>query len=170
MRVFWTHGFEEASLARLTGEMGIRAPSLYAAFGDKQGLFDEAVERYRARMGAGIVAALSAPDPRVAVERLLRGAAAGHTDDATPAGCLVMSEPCLDAVRTEVRDALAERLHAAAAAGDLPAGVDPDGYAALVGAVLVGMSSRARDGATRAELDGVVDQLLAAWPLEGAAT
>ena len=33
IKVFWDQGFEGASMAALTGAMGINAPSLYACFG-----------------------------------------------------------------------------------------------------------------------------------------
>ena len=47
MEVFWEKGFEAASLSDLTKAMDINPPSLYAAFGDKEKLFLEAVERYQ---------------------------------------------------------------------------------------------------------------------------
>jgi AcrR family transcriptional regulator len=46
MQVFWRRGYDGASMAELTGEMGINAPSLYAAFGSKEGLFQEALRLY----------------------------------------------------------------------------------------------------------------------------
>ena len=49
MTVFWQKGYEGASLADLTGAMEINPPSLYAAFGSKEGLFRAVLERYDAR-------------------------------------------------------------------------------------------------------------------------
>lgn len=46
MEVFWEKGFESASLVDLTSAMGIQRPSLYAAFGDKNELFESALRRY----------------------------------------------------------------------------------------------------------------------------
>lgn len=46
MDVFWVRGYEGASLAALTEAMEIRPPSLYAAFGSKEGLFREALAHY----------------------------------------------------------------------------------------------------------------------------
>src|SRR5712692_5869572 len=45
--VFWRHGYEATSVSDLTAAMGVNPPSLYAAFGDKEKLFLEAVERYQ---------------------------------------------------------------------------------------------------------------------------
>src|ERR1700739_2510356 len=42
---FWRHGYEATSLRHLTAPMGLTAPNLYNAFGDKQQLFSRALER-----------------------------------------------------------------------------------------------------------------------------
>ncbi len=49
---FWERGYEATSVADLTQVMGIGAPSLYAAFGDKRSLFEEAVGVYCDRYGS----------------------------------------------------------------------------------------------------------------------
>ena len=38
MEVFWSKGYDAASLSDLTAAMGINPPSLYAAFGNKEAL------------------------------------------------------------------------------------------------------------------------------------
>ena len=43
---FWRRGYEATSLRDLTASMGLTAPSLYNAFGDKQDLFARALQRY----------------------------------------------------------------------------------------------------------------------------
>src|ERR1700724_41241 len=43
---FWQRGYEATSMRDLAASMGISAPSLYNAFGDKQTLFARALERY----------------------------------------------------------------------------------------------------------------------------
>lgn len=44
--VFWSKGYEGASIKDLTNAMGIKPPSLYATFGDKLNLYKQAIERY----------------------------------------------------------------------------------------------------------------------------
>jgi TetR/AcrR family transcriptional repressor of nem operon len=46
---FWRHGYEATSLRDLTTAMGLTAPSLYNAFGDKQQLFSRALDHYLER-------------------------------------------------------------------------------------------------------------------------
>ena len=46
LRVFWSKGYEGASLTDLTEAMGITRPSLYAAFGNKEALFRKALDLY----------------------------------------------------------------------------------------------------------------------------
>ena len=46
MEVFWRHGYEGATIAELTSAMGINPPSLYSAFGSKEGLLKAALDRY----------------------------------------------------------------------------------------------------------------------------
>ena len=72
--VFWRKGYEGASLSDLTEAMGINPPSLYAAFGDKEGLFMEAVQRYHTHSQEGCPYG-DLPTAREAVESLLTFAA-----------------------------------------------------------------------------------------------
>ena len=46
MECFWRRGYEATSLRDLTDAMGLTAPSIYNAFGDKQRLFGRALEHY----------------------------------------------------------------------------------------------------------------------------
>ncbi|SCC39157.1 TetR/AcrR family transcriptional regulator [Bacillus mycoides] len=46
MQLFWEKGYAATSLSDLTAKMEIQRPSLYAAFGDKEGLFEATLRRY----------------------------------------------------------------------------------------------------------------------------
>ena len=70
MHVFWQRGYEAASISELTAAMGITAPSLYTAFGDKERLFLEAIERYATGPGGGYPRALEEePTAYLAIKR-----------------------------------------------------------------------------------------------------
>ncbi|MEU6053697.1 TetR/AcrR family transcriptional regulator [Streptomyces xanthochromogenes] len=174
---FWRHGYEVTSVADLTRAMGIGAPSLYAAFGDKRALFEEVLSAYGETHGAFAARALTEePTARRAVARLLREAAAEFTDPAHPYGCLVISAAAnctTEAVSVGLRErrnanlaAIESRIAADVAAGHLPEDADPRALARFSGAVFQGMSQQARDGAGRAELEAVAEAAMLAWPAE----
>lgn len=176
MEVFWSKGYEGASMAELTAAMGINSPSLYAAFGCKEALFREAVELYVATDGAASWDALrERPTAREAVEAMLRAAAENFSDPHRPPGCLVvlgatdrtaenegMRRHLADR-RRHLRDLLRERLARGLAEGELPAGTDAARLADFYITVLHGLSIQARDGVPRAALLGVVDCAMSAW-------
>ena len=79
-------------MADLVQALGIASARIYAAFGSKQDLFREAVQRYEAGDG-GFADRAMAQEPRVrdALARVLRDAVATYTDDAHPLGCMVVT-------------------------------------------------------------------------------
>ncbi|WP_033209903.1 TetR/AcrR family transcriptional regulator [Streptomyces bikiniensis] len=176
---FWEHGYETTSVSDLTRAMGISAPSLYAAFGDKKTLFEEVVETYVLSYGAyGGRAFAEEVTARDAVGRMLGEAAHLFTESGHPPGCLVISAavncstPEVEAILRDRRNAnlafFEDRIRRDVEAGELPAGTDPRALARFSGAVLQGMSQQARDGATAEELAAVAEAAMRAWPTGGA--
>ncbi|MFC5676120.1 TetR/AcrR family transcriptional regulator [Aeromicrobium endophyticum] len=161
---FWRTGYDQTSIAMLTQAMGVTPPSLYAAFGDKDHLFDEASTRYFERTCEAVDAAAAQPTARAAIARMLDDTARAHTDTRTPLGCLMLTEPRLAPQREALRDRLARRIARGVAEGDLPSSVRPDELAAFLVAVMRGMSGCARDGGTTAEVLAIADTALAAVP------
>ncbi|MFI7705894.1 TetR/AcrR family transcriptional regulator [Nonomuraea sp. NPDC049480] len=177
LREFWRHGYEATSIAGLTTAMGIRPPSLYAAFGDKRRLFEEAVSRYQETYGAFTTRALAEePTGRRAIERVLREAAAEYASEEHPRGCLIISaavncgpesaevEELLRGFRQASKAALKRRIDDDMAAGRIPAGTDTEGLAGFYASVIQGMSTQARDGAGHAELLRIATLAMSAWP------
>ena len=176
MRVFWRHGYEGASLTALTDTMGISRPSLYAAFGDKAGLFREAVARYGSGPGRYVRRALGLTTAREVAEALLRGAAALATDPAGPGGCLwVQAALVSSAEAATIRDEMAAlraggsvqiqaRLERASRDGDLPSHADPATLTGFIVSLMNGMAVQASNGLDRAALNRVIDLAMTAWP------
>jgi AcrR family transcriptional regulator len=175
LMAFWEHGYEATSVADLTRVMDIGAPSLYAAFGDKRSLFEEVVAEYGSRYGSFTDRALAEePTARAAVERALRQAAVEYTTPGRPHGCLVV-HAAINCSTPEVEESLRQRrnaniaafesrIRADVAAGVLPADTDAAALARHTGAMIQGMSQQARDGASRAELETLVEIALSVWP------
>jgi AcrR family transcriptional regulator len=182
MMVFWTRGYDGASLPELTSAMGIHSPSLYAAFGSKEALFREALDLYGESEGSGLWDAISvAPSAREAVAELLRSSAVAFTRPQRPAGCMIaLGELQATGANAEVRrdlrrrrergiTILRRRLERAVRDGELAARTDCEAVASFYATVQHGMSIRARDGASRDDLVAVGDSAMAAWePLTAA--
>jgi AcrR family transcriptional regulator len=176
MTVFWRKGYEGASLSDLTEAMGINPPSLYAAFGNKEGLFRAVLERYDARRHKMMDRVLTAPDA-VSVARLfLEGVAgfAADTEGRDPPGCLLVQsglscsdQDIPDALaqhRAEKERVLRERFERDRKDGNLPKSANPATLARYLVAMANGMCVQAAAGATAKELSDVVRVALAAWP------
>lgn len=163
MEVFWRHGYEGATIAQLTEAMGIN-PSLYACFGNKEGLLKAALDRYTKLRGVWMDEVVAAPTARAVAERMLMGIADKQTDPANPPGCLLVqggiacgtgSENVpfeLAARRAQNEDQLRERFVRAKTEGDLKDTSDPAALARYVSAVSVGMGVMASSGADREAL------------------
>ena len=176
LKVFWSKGFEGASMPELTKAMGINRPSLYATFGNKEELFRKAVRRYIEGPAGYIGKALAAPTAREVAEKLWQGGIDVSTCPENPSGCLILrgSMGCGDAAQTLKAELvslrasgerrLRERFEEAAAAGELPEWVSAADLARYVMTVMHGISAEATGGATREELMRVKEMALKSWP------
>ncbi|MBW8812593.1 MAG: TetR/AcrR family transcriptional regulator [Caulobacterales bacterium] len=175
LRVFWTLGYEGASMTDLTEAMGITRPSLYAAFGNKEELFKKALDLYERDKLAYVRSALEAPTARGVAERLLEGAIELQTGS-DPKGCLgvISSTACgteAECIRQEVLArrassdaALLERFQRAKAEGDLPQHIDPAALQSYLSAVVQGLCIQAGNGASVEDLRRLKETTLALWP------
>ena len=176
MEVFWSKGYDNTSMTDLTVAMGINSPSLYAAFGSKEALFQEAVTLYGKVEGTDIWDAITgAPTAKEAISGFLHATAVAFTQPGKPAGCMVVlgalhasdsnGGVCdtLRRIRGENVATLRERLDEAVGAGELPTGLDTNAAATFYVTVQQGMSIQARDGANRETLLAIADGAMAAW-------
>jgi AcrR family transcriptional regulator len=161
---FWRTGYDATSIAMLTKAMGVTPPSLYAAFGDKHNLFEEASALYFDRTCQALDQAASRPTVREFIATMLEDTARAHTDTATPLGCLMLTEPRLAAQREVLHGKLTDRIARGVAEGDLPNTVAPDELASFLVAVMRGMSGCARDGGTTEEVLAITGAAMAAIP------
>ncbi|AHV96365.1 TetR/AcrR family transcriptional regulator [Paenibacillus sabinae] len=176
LQVFWEKGYEGASLSDLTEAMKINRSSLYATFGSKEQLFNQALDLYFEGPPKLTSAAFNEPTARAVVDKLLNVTADSVTNPSTPKGCLTIRGAIAcgedaDVIRQELTSrrvgtemALRHRFEQAKSVGDLPAGSNPAALARYIMTVTEGMSIRAADGSTRDELQDVIDLAMQAWP------
>ena len=174
---FWRTGYETTSVSDLTHAMGITAPSLYTAFGDKESLFLECAAKY-ANPGPKSTPQLiaDAPSARHAAQQLLEVSARWFTQQHAPAGCLVASaassgsdqsqrvRAALKNIRQANQKALRKRAERDIREGRLPKTADAQALASMTMALIQGMSTLARDGAGQKALLDLARSAMDAWP------
>ncbi|WNP33004.1 TetR/AcrR family transcriptional regulator [Enterobacter kobei] len=178
MTLFWQHGYEATSLADLVEATGAKAPTLYAEFTNKEGLFRAVLDRYIARFAAQHDAQLLCEDKPLeqALRDYFTSVATCFTSKDTPAGCfLINTSATLAASSDDIaqtiksRHALQEKtlvqfLQQRQARGEIPANRDVAALAQYLSCILQGMSVSAREGACIEKLLQVTNTTLRLWP------
>jgi TetR/AcrR family transcriptional repressor of nem operon len=165
---FWRRGYEATSLRDLTSSMGLTAPSLYNAFGDKHALFARALNRYLDRTTRDRLHRLEATlAPRDALRRFFDEIIDRSVKDRQRKGCFLVNSALdvaphdadcralIAAQFSEIEAFFSRCVSAATADGTAFSGVDAADAARLLLAALLGIRVLARTGATRAMLEGV---------------
>ncbi|WP_120634582.1 TetR/AcrR family transcriptional regulator [Ruegeria sp. EL01] len=177
MNLFWQRGYDGTSLINLEETLSLKAPSIYAAFGSKEKLFCEAVERYLETDGAIIAKAIEeAPTGFEAAQALLYVSARVFCRKDKPWGCMIALEGLHEHSSNEaIRDLLANlrdanihrllrKLECDVANKVLSKEQDWQKLATYFVTVQQGMAIRARNGANLEALIDVADCAMLAWP------
>jgi len=162
-QVFWSKGYDGATIDDLVAGMGVGRPSLYAVFGDKRTLFLRVLRAYAEAKGARAAKALLSPNAlRDSLAAFLRHAVESATEEGSAVGCLLVCvAPLVD--DAEVRQflqnaargaaALVEgRFRDAIAAGEIPSDFPIAARASQVIDLSKGLTMRARMGTPRKTL------------------
>lgn len=173
MGVFWSSGYHATSLPDLLEATNLSRGSLYAAFGDKHGLFLRALDQYIADSLARLDAEL---DPRQDALEGLRKCLARHVERTSGAGarrgCLIVAtamelggrdaevEQRIRRFFREMETRLAAALGRAKSEGRLADGVDPATAARLLMCLLEGMRVVSKTNSDRSASEAVVKTLL----------
>lgn len=178
MTLFWQHGYEATSLADLVEATGAKAPTLYAEFVNKEGLFRAVLDRYISRFAAKHEAQLFCEEKSVedALRGYFRAVATCFTSKDTPAGCfMINTSATLAASSKEIartlksRHAMQEKtlcefLTQRQARGEIPPNKCIGELAQFLNCILQGMSISAREGASLETLLQITDTTLRLWP------
>jgi TetR/AcrR family transcriptional regulator, copper-responsive repressor len=166
VEAFWSAGYAGTSLDEISAATGMNRPSLYAAFGDKRGLYLKALQHYWRRGGAAMREALAGDGPLDEVLMKVYAAALDvyFSGAGLPRGCFAIGTATAEAVdEPEIRAAFAAgltrldgrfeaRIRLAQERGELAAGADPATLAILASATLHTIAIRSRSGTSRDEL------------------
>ncbi len=172
--IFWAKGYSRASVDDLTEAMGINRPSLYAAFGSKHALFMEVIDRYSVKFGSQPVKALfGEPDIKKSVAAFLEASIGCVTSKDGPKGCLIASVATEEAEKdaqvrnklsrifAETDSVIADHFRLAQDRGQLSQGSDPQALARMTVSMTHSFATRARVGASRAELFNLAKEFMA---------
>ena len=178
MALFWQHGYEATSLADLVEATGAKAPTLYAEFVNKEGLFRAVLDRYISRFAARHEALLFAEEKSVdqALRDYFTAIATCFTSKDTPAGCfMINTSAALAASSTAIANTVKSRhamqeqtltqfLQQRQLRGELPAEGDVRQLAQFLNCILQGMSIGAREGADFTKIMQIAETTLRLWP------
>ena len=162
-QVFWSKGYDGATIDDLVGEMGLGRPSLYAVFGDKRTLFLRVLKAYAEKKGALAMKALLSPETlRDSLAGFLRCTVETATEEGSALGCLLVCiAPLVDdaEVRQFVQKASAgamamveRRFREGIGAGEIPSDFPVAARASQVIDLSNGLTLRARTGTARKTL------------------
>ncbi|UZD65907.1 TetR/AcrR family transcriptional regulator [Marinobacter sp. AN1] len=176
VRLFWERGYGGASMKQIEQALDMRPGSLYATFGNKDGLFREALAVYTGRMSNSMGRALEeSPTIMEGIFTYLRSLTEQITAPDSPArACLVVKtllevtsdQPELrDLVNRrlrEVEDYLAELFERAREQGELKPGVDSRRLARLVQAQIMGLRSLAQRDIDTGSVKNLTEDIITA--------
>ena len=162
-QVYWSKGYDGATIDDLVAGMGVGRPSLYSVFGDKRTLFLRVLRAYAERKGALAAKALLSPQSlRDSVASFLRHAVESATEEGSAPGCLLACVAPLvnDAeVRKFAQNAAAAavamvegRFRGGISAGEIPSDFPVAARASQTLDLVRGLTMRAQMGAPRKTL------------------
>jgi len=172
MQVFWVNGYPGTSLADLTNAMGINKPSLYSAFGNKEKLYESALERYVEKHGVIHAHHLFATNKSLneRVQCYLTSIAQMVTEPTLPGGCFVcmstteVGGTCIPPaaletifnINEQTRSALTEFFTAEISLGNITSERSPSSMANYILSLQFGLSVMARNGSKLEELKEII--------------
>ena len=174
MEKFWAHGYEATGVQALCEATGLNAGSIYAAFGDKRGLFIAALKQYMNVVSTEAIERLNrSPSGLAAIKNYFKALVDGMVDGKRQWGCLVTNSVVEFALRDpEIAEAFRihlARLEAAFAGAitrarhgdEISSGLSTRELALFLSCTVQGMNVLAKTRPGRADLESVVRTALA---------
>jgi len=169
LELFWKYGFEGTSLNDLTAAMGINRPSLYGAFGNKVALFDLCIKTYVEQHLGFIDEAIEKPSLTETFEHMFQSQIELMTIGEPNKGCFIVQgilncaeeniavKASLIEARKVIEGKLRKRIQVAQMKKEIESGLSPAAFAKTVSTLYTGLSVQAASGATKKELQEVLN-------------
>mgnify|MGYP000372907516 CR=1 FL=1 len=175
MMTFWQYGYLDTTMTHLTKATKMAKPGLYAAFGDKEALFQTAIKHYKQEVAQPMLDdIIHSSDELISVfTRYLDRVASTVLNPLGPKGCLIanslvqcpaMSDE-LNALSKEEnehrRHIFQQRLIRAKEKGELSHHSDPKALSHFIAGQVIAITVMARAGADKATLDQLIQVAMA---------
>tara|TARA_R110001599_G_scaffold353880_1_gene601980 strand:- start:94297 stop:94878 length:582 start_codon:yes stop_codon:yes gene_type:complete len=171
MQVFWSKGFDSASIADLIEHTGINRGSLYNAFGGKHSLFVKALLKYDRENRQATLARLEAlDDPKRAVGEFFDNIVTSTLVDNERKGCFLfntvldsgthdaqVNEIVANGLR-EIEGFFRRSIEVGQARGDMPQDIDPESKAKTLLALALAIRVLGRGPYTATALQTIADE------------
>ena len=157
MEAFWAHGYEATSVQDLVDCMGINRGSLYATFGDKHGLFVQALRRYDSIHRHDWAAEISrSRSPRQAIVGIFENAIEVVLNSGARMGCLLVNtalelsphdyeiSQIVDHSFSEMEAFFSQKIEEGQAIAEIPDTVDPTETGRALLSLFIGLRVLAR--------------------------
>tara|TARA_R110002072_G_C7940034_1_gene532404 strand:+ start:1882 stop:2463 length:582 start_codon:yes stop_codon:yes gene_type:complete len=171
MQVFWSKGFDSASMANLIEGTGINRGSLYNAFGGKQALFVKALLKYDRENRAATLAGLEALDePSQAIGNFFDNIVASTIADTERKGCFLFNtvleygshnaevNGIIDNGLREIEGFFRRSIEVGQARGDIRQDINPESKAKTMLALALSIRVLGRGAYTRAALEAIATE------------
>ena len=176
--LFWRRGYEVVTIQDLESATGLGRGSLYNAFGDKEGLFLAALDRYLAKFGSTPLRHLAERDVAKGIRLMFGAIIERMSNPANPRGCLLTNTSLAFGTGSSQIDnyvagkikamelLLEEAIARARDEGQIPADTDPKSLARFYCAVAQSLGVMHRALGDPAALRTIVSVAMRSWPGE----
>jgi len=170
MMTFWKHGYLDTTMTHLTTATKMAKPGLYAAFGDKEALYQTAIEHYKTQVANPMLLDIqhSEDDTKTTFTRYLERVASTVLNPLGPKGCLIansliqcpaMSDDLMKMskqINEDRRQAFLNRLKAAQQQGELSPESNTEAISHFLAAQVISVTALAKSGTSKDTLDQMI--------------
>ncbi|QDG75820.1 TetR/AcrR family transcriptional regulator [Labrenzia sp. PHM005] len=178
LHTLWEQGYDRTSMADLVKATGMAKPGLYANLGDKDEIFQKALELYQDEMGTPMIEALVHSDEALkdSLRAALRGVVHAKEGSGLPEGCFIINSTIncaaqpdhiqdkMRAMNMARRDAFLQRLERAQTDQELPEGTDIVALANFFAGQSASIFTMSQAGLPLEDLEAMIEVSLSVLP------